>query len=334
MFVGYVDDGILVSPSQDKVNEELEILKKRFNISVEGTLSDYVGVNIKRTEDGKILMTQPNMIRSILKEMNFNEDTNERETPYSSTVLKDGKKNKEHKADWHYRRIIGKLNFLSSSCRPDIACAVHQAARFSADPRINHNEAVGRIARYLKGTVDRGINMNPTEHSFEIYVDADFGGLWDKETAEDDPTTAKSRTGYVVLYAGCPVIWASTLQREFAMSTKAGYLAMSTALRHALPIMRLVKEIKKRMVLELQTVPTVHCKVFKDNAGAIELAKVPKMRPRTKHINPKYHQFRKHVADGTVEVEYVSTTNQWADIFTKNFGVDLFLRFRKSIMGW
>jgi Reverse transcriptase (RNA-dependent DNA polymerase) len=252
MFVVYVDDGILVYPSQDKVNEELEILKKRFTISVEGTLSDYVGVNIEWTEDGRILMTQPNMIRSILKEMNFNEDTKERETPaYSSTVLKDGKNNEGHKADWHYRRIIGKLNFLSSSCRPDIACAVHQAARFSADPRINHTEAVRRLARYLKGNVDRGIIMNPTEHSFEIYVDADFGGLWDKETAEDDPTTAKSRTGYVVLYAGCPVIWASTLQSEFAMSTtEAEYLAMSTALRHALPIMRLVKEIKKRMVLD------------------------------------------------------------------------------------
>jgi hypothetical protein len=117
-------------------------------------------------------------------------------------------------------------------------------------------------------------------------------------------------------------------------TTEAEYLAMSTALRHALPIMRLVTEIKKRMVLDLQTVPTVHCKVFEDNAGAIELAKVPKMRPRTKHINPKYHHFRKHVVDGTVEVEYVSTTNQWADIFTKNLGVELFLRFRKAIMGW
>jgi hypothetical protein len=165
-------------------------------VQQEGTLSNYVGVNIERTEDGKILRTQPNMIRSILKEMNFKEDTKERETPaYSSTVLKDGKKNEEHKADWHYRRIIGKMNFLSSPCRPDIACAVHQAARFSADPRTNHTEAVRRIVRYLKGNVDRGIIMNPTEHSFEIYVDADFGGLWDKETAEDDPTTAKSRTG-------------------------------------------------------------------------------------------------------------------------------------------
>jgi hypothetical protein len=52
-------------------------LKKRFNISAEGTLSDYVRVNIERTEDGKILMTQPNMIWSILKEMNLNEDMKE-----------------------------------------------------------------------------------------------------------------------------------------------------------------------------------------------------------------------------------------------------------------
>jgi hypothetical protein len=95
-------------------------------VSVEGTLSDYVGVNIERTEDNKIHMSQPNIIRSILKELNFNDDTKSQSTPdYSSTVLKDGKDLESHKAEWNYRRVIGKLNFLCSLCRPDIACAVH-----------------------------------------------------------------------------------------------------------------------------------------------------------------------------------------------------------------
>ena len=92
-------------------------------------------------------------------------------------------------------------------------------------------EAVKRIGRYLKGTIENGIIMNPTENKFKVYVDADFGGLWDKDQAEDHPITSKSRTGYIVTYGDCPIIWASQLQSEIAMSTtEAEYLALSMAL--------------------------------------------------------------------------------------------------------
>jgi hypothetical protein len=65
-------------------------------------------------------MTQPQLIQSVLTELNFNEDTKEAVTPaYSSTNLKDGKGNEPHKANWNYRRIIGKLNFIASLCRPE-----------------------------------------------------------------------------------------------------------------------------------------------------------------------------------------------------------------------
>jgi hypothetical protein len=138
-----VDYGILVTPKQEDEDKELEFMKSNFNISVEGTLSEYVGVSIERSEDGKIHMTQPNIIRSIHNDLNFNEGTKAVQIPeYSTTILKDGKKNPKHAADWRYRSVMGKLNFLSLSCQPEIACAVHQPARFSADPRTNHIESV------------------------------------------------------------------------------------------------------------------------------------------------------------------------------------------------
>jgi hypothetical protein len=84
----------------------------------------------------------------------------------------------------------------------------------------------------------------------------------------------------------------------------------------------------------MYTVPKVHCNLFEDNSGAVELAKVPKMRPRTKHINPKYHHFRKYVHDGLIKVVQVCITEQWPDVFTKNLPRDLFLNFRKMILGW
>ena len=80
------------------------------------------------------------------------------------------------------------------------------------DQPVPHTEAVMRIARYLAGTKDKGVIMRPTGNAFEIYADADFCGLWDKNTAIDDASTAKSRMGYVIKYANCPIIWASKLQ--------------------------------------------------------------------------------------------------------------------------
>ena len=79
---------------------------------------------------------------------------------------------------------------------------------------------------------------------------------------------------------------------------------------------------------------TTMCNAFEDNTGALELAKVPKMRPRTKHINIKYHHFREHVQQGTIKVEHVSTDNQIADIFTKPLPAAPFLKHRQVIMGW
>jgi hypothetical protein len=92
------------------------------------------------------------------------------------------------------------------------------------------------IGRYLKGTKDLGmIYKSELEKGLEVYVDASFAGNWDKEDAEWDADTARSRTGYIVMYAGCPIIWASKLQGEIALSsTESEYLAISSVMREVL----------------------------------------------------------------------------------------------------
>ena len=82
------------------------------------------------------------------------------------------------------------------------------------------------------------------------------------------------------------------------------------------------------------TTPTVRCTIFEDNAGALELANVPKMRPRTRHINQKYHHFRAHIRSGRLKVLAIDTKDQLADQFTKGLGDLLFLDLRKRVMGW
>ncbi len=94
----------------------------------------------------------------------------------------------------------------------------------------------------------------------------------------------------------CPISWAFKLQSQVAMSTsEAEYIAMSQALRDVIPIMRLLQEMREQDFKVLCAWPYMCCKVFEDNSGALKLARLPKLCPRTKHINVCYHHFCKHV---------------------------------------
>jgi hypothetical protein len=223
------------------------------------------------------------------------------------------------------------LNYLEKSTRPDISYAVHQCARFSASPKKEHAKALKWLGRYLIATKDKGLIFEPKEQSFDCHVDASFSGEWDSEGALEDIDTARSRTGYVISYANCPIIWTSKLQSQIALSsTEAEYLALSTALREVIPLMELVKEMKSHGFGCQATQPKVHCRTFEDNTGAIEIATVHKTRPRTKHINVAYHHFRSYVTSGDISVHDIDTTPQRADIFTKSVNATSFFKLRTN----
>jgi hypothetical protein len=236
---------------------------------------------------------------------------------------------------FHYRSVIGKLNFLEKSTRPELAYAVHQCARFCTDPKRSHGEAIKHIGRYLLATKDQGLILKPTTNTFDCWVDASHAGEWKKQTAADDPDTAKSRTGYVIMFAGCPLVWSSKLQTEIALSsTEAEYIALSTVTREIIHLIDFLREAKTNNIQINVENAAIHCKIFEDNSGAIEMAKVPKMRPRTKHLNIKYHHFRQHVQSGLLSIHAVSTDDQIADIFTKPLNETTFQLHRRKINGW
>ena len=143
-----------------------------------------------------------------------------------------------------------------------------------------------------------------------------------------------SRTGYVICYANCPVIWSSKLQTEIALSTtEAEYIALSQSLRDVIPLIALLEELQQSITFDPST-PVIHCKVHEDNQGCIDLVETPRMRPRTKHIALKYHHFRRHVSNGTISIAYLESSRQIADIFTKPLGDSQFMLLRGLMMGW
>ena len=327
-----------MSPKQNDVSKAISDLKStHLDIEDRGDIADYLGVNFDYQKNGDIIMTQPHLINQIIEDAALKSNCHLPPTPaVSSRMLRREENDLPYKGKFHYRSIVGKLNYLEKSSRPDITFATHSCARFCENPGATHFQAVEHIVKYLKKTREKGIIMKPNKSkSLEVYADADFSGNWYKPTAADDASTAKSRSGYLVLYAGCPIIWSSRLQTQVALSTtEAEYISLSQSLREVIPIINLLKELQEKNIHTISSVPTVFCKAFEDNSGALEIAKTPKMRPRTKHLNLVYHHFREHVRMRIIQLFPISTNFQLADTFTKPLPQKLFENFRKSIMGW
>ena len=211
---------------------------------------------------------------------------------------------------------------------------MHQCARFSANPKLIHERVVKRIVRYLKGTADKGIILKPNpSEGVTCYVDADFAGGYCNET-KDDPIAVYSRTGYVIFYLGCPVLWVSKLQAEISLLTvEVEYVALSTAMRDLIPFTDQIEEMASIFGDEKHTV-RLHCTLFEENNGALELATKPRYRPHTKHIAIKYHHFRERVSDGLISIKPINTTEQIADQFTKGLHVGTFQYLRYKLLGW
>ena len=99
--------------------------------------------------------------------------------------------------------------------------------------------------------------------------------------------------------------------------------------------MRLIEEARTQGGLDLTLNDAkMHCRVFEDNQGAIIIADEPRVRPRTKHMCTKLWHFKSFLEQGLITLEWVSSTHQVADLFTKPLSIELFRRFTPFVCGW
>ncbi|KAL7567065.1 hypothetical protein ACA910_002789 [Epithemia clementina (nom. ined.)] len=190
------------------------------------------------------------------------------------------------------------------------------------------------IVRYLSGTVNNGITFIPTENlKLDMYVDADFAGLHGRE-AQDNPISAHSRTGYIIFFCGCPLMWKSQLQTETALSTfGAEYVALSSGLRTLIPLQSVLQDIVN-MLEHHFPMSTVHSEVFEDNSSAYLLANNQRLSNCSLHLNVKYHHFWEQVCNKTIQISQISTTEQHADFLTKGLPPQVFETIRWYNQGW
>ncbi|GJS32193.1 hypothetical protein Tco_0530575 [Tanacetum coccineum] len=171
--------------------------------------------------------------------------------------------------------------------------------------RGNHRiNAVKRIFRYLKGTVHRGL-WYPKDSSFALtaFADADHAGCQD---------TRRSTSGSIQLLGDRLVSWSSKRQKSAAISsTEAEYIALSGCCAQVLWMRSQLTDYG----FGFNKIP-MYC----DNKSAIALCCNNVQHSRSKHIDIRFHFIKEHVENGVIELYFVNTEYQLADIFTKALG--------------
>ncbi len=176
IFIVYFDNGIFLGPSDQQLRDIInELNNLKLSIEDQGHPADYVGVSIKKLKNGIIELTQRALIDSIISDVALGNSKVKAVPAKVSKILHAHLDKTPFSLNFGYRWVIGKLNYLAQTMRPDIVYATHQLAKYSSNPREPHGEAVLYLIHYLKKTQDLGTCFKPDQDKgFECYCNTDF----------------------------------------------------------------------------------------------------------------------------------------------------------------
>ncbi|KAJ3504791.1 hypothetical protein NLJ89_g7753 [Agrocybe chaxingu] len=311
----WVDDILAITSSTKRSDIVERDLESKYDIKSLGKPKMILGINIcQDIEKNEVSLSQTPFVDSLLRKFRLS-NANPVATPLDPNINLDNFDQEDQvvqdegevdlRVTTSYATLIGSLMYLAISTRPDIAFAVNKLAQFTANPKPKHWTAVKRIFRYLKGTRDYALTYGGTDpdvlvEDLNIYCDADWASSSDR----------KSTSGFVITMAGGAIAWSSKKQSSVALSTaEAEYIAATHVAKQVLWHRSLLQELG----INIPKTSTL----FSDNQAAISIGHHPEFHNRTKHIDIAYHFLRDLVQSGTLNMVYVNTKDNLADIFTK-----------------
>jgi hypothetical protein len=205
-----------------------------------------------------------------------------------------------------YQSAVGALLHAARCTRPDISYAMTALSQHCKAPSEQHWQAVKRVFRYIRGTVDHGLTYKGTGSSKDP---PSLLGFCDSDYAEDE-TDRRSITGYAFLLSGAAISWASRKQPTVAhSSTEAEYMAASDAAKEAAWWRSFLSSLGYPMDKATS--------ILSDSQGSIALSKNPEGHRKVKHIGVRHHYIRDCVGDGSLTLTYINTLQMAADVLTK-----------------
>jgi hypothetical protein len=317
--IAHVDDGIAASSKRSVLVDIGTHLGAEFIMHTVPP-TRYIGLNISRDRPNKrIFVSQSHMIEKLSSRFGMS-NLAPKSIPADPSIRLIANKSPKSEGEkttspYPYREAVGALLYLALMTRPDISYAVGQVSKYCQNPNESHWNAVTQIFAYLNGTMDFGIWLGGERTGLIGYTDADYAG---------DKNDYRSTSGSIFFFHGGPVSWSSKKQTCTVLSTtEAEYIAACEATKTAVWLSCLLQDFSGT---EQRKVP-----MFCDNESAVRLAYNAEFHQRTKHVLVRYHYIRQQVAEGKIEVKYISTNDQLADIFTKALPSPKFITMRKRI---
>ncbi|XP_065078076.1 uncharacterized protein LOC135701229 [Ochlerotatus camptorhynchus] len=215
-----------------------------------------------------------------------------------------------------YRSLVGGLLYLAVMTRPDIAACTAILGRKFSEAREADWTAAKLVLRFLSGTKDYYLQLGGTpEEALLGHSDADWAG---------DPDSRRSTTGFVFSFGGGILSWASRRQSSVKLSSmEAEYVALSEASQETLWLRQLLSDFG-----ETQKQPTV---LREDNQGCLAFFQKERTSRRSKHTNTRERIVHELCAKKEIVLEYCSTDQMLADIFTKPLGPQKHDMFREML---
>ncbi|KAE8661273.1 serine/threonine-protein kinase PBS1-like [Hibiscus syriacus] len=215
-------------------------------------------------------------------------------TPMSTTTVIKANDGSGVKNATEFRQILGSLQYVLLT-RPDIAYSVNRLQQYMHGPKASQWAMAKRILRYLKGTVNHGLFLKKgNATTITAFSDADWGGNRDDRT---------STSGYVVYLGDNPISWKSTKKRTVAWSsTEAEYRSLANAAAEVKWLINLLQELH----IPIEKPPNLLC-------DATYLSANPVFHSRMKHVALDHHFVRQQVQENELKVQYVSSTEHYAD---------------------
>ena len=319
----YVDDLAIAAPKLDTVNHIISELQSTFKITSDGDLSFLLGIKIRRDRSSNsIFLSSSAKILKMLADFRMDSAESISTPMHASSDVMHVKGPLPNSEEWTsmqsvpYRECVGSLIHLMRTCRPDLAFCVSATSRFLHNPGRTHWNAVKRVLRYLKDTLDYELTLGgSTDLTLSGYSDASWGGTG----------SVKSTTGYAFFLGSSLISWASRSQSTVASSvTVAEANAVYAATLEALALRNLLFELDH---LSLAS-PT---KLFCDNEIAIKISKDSTSANATRHLLLRLAFLREQVTSGNIDLLHCRGSTNIADGLTKALGPNNFLSHRESI---
>ncbi|KAK6140670.1 hypothetical protein DH2020_025577 [Rehmannia glutinosa] len=294
----YVDDIIFGATNESLCKKFSKLMQGEFEMSMMGEFNFFLGLQIKQCQEG-IYILQSKYTKELLKKFGIEEGRTV-STPMATNVKIDKDEKGKSVDESKYRGMIGSLLYLTAS-KSDILHVVCLCARFQSNPKESHMSVVKRIFRYLKDTIQYGL-FYPKNENFSLkgYSDSDYAGNIDDR---------KSTSGSCQFLGDCLVSWFSKKQNCVSLSTADGRIYFHDFCCTQLLWM---KQTLADYKCSFENVP-----IFCDNISAINIAQNPVHHNRTKHIEIRHHFLRDCVSKRKIEISFVPSQDQLADIFTK-----------------